>query len=76
MSQQLSPKALQLIEKMQQSELTESVIYEKIAKHAKGDENKETLRRLSREEQAHYEIWHKYTGKSMSPRRARFSGTA
>jgi len=71
MSQQLSPKALQLIEKMQQSELTESVIYEKIAKHAKGDENKETLRRLSREEQAHYEIWHKYTGKSMKPQKGK-----
>ena len=52
-----SPKALAIIKQMQQNELTESVIYEKIAKFAKGDENKATLLRLSQEEKAHYEIW-------------------
>ena len=46
----ISKEALATIKKMQQSELTESVIYEKIAEFAKGDENKETLKRLSREE--------------------------
>ena len=62
-----SPKALAIIKQMQQNELTESVIYEKIAKFAKGDENKATLLRLSREEKAHYEIWKKYTGIEMKP---------
>ena len=64
---QISEKALQVIRRMQQNELTESVIYEKIAAFAKGDENKETLRRLAREEKAHYQIWKKYTGIEMKP---------
>ena len=64
---QLSEKALEIIKKMQQNELTESVIYSEIAKFAKGDENKETLRRLAREEKAHYEIWKSYTDIEMKP---------
>ena len=55
MSKMISDKARKIILKMQQNELTESVIYEKIAKFAKGEENKETLKRLAREEKAHYE---------------------
>lgn len=65
MTEAISPKALAIIKKMQQNELTESVIYEKIAAFAKGDENKATLRRLGQEEKAHYEIWKKYTGLTM-----------
>ena len=41
----ISDQALAAIRKMQQSELTESVIYEEIAQFAKGIENKETLLR-------------------------------
>ena len=67
MNKNLSASSLAIIEKMQQSELTESVIYEKIAKSAKGEENKKTLSRLAREEKAHYEIWKRYTGKEMKP---------
>ena len=63
----ISKKALDIIKKMQQGELTESVIYEKISKFAKGEENKETLRRLASEERAHYEIWKKYTNIEMKP---------
>lgn len=67
MKKQLSEKALEIIKKMQQNELTESVIYSEIAKFAKGDENKETLQRLAREEMAHYEIWKSYTDIEMKP---------
>ena len=67
MSTTLSQEALTIIKKMQQSELTESVIYEKIAAFAKGDENKQTLLRLAREEKGHYEIWKKHTGLEMKP---------
>lgn len=65
MSKELSEKSLKIIKKMQQSELTESVIYEKIAKFAKGEENKKVLLRLAKEEKNHYEIWKKYTGVEM-----------
>ena len=69
MSKQLSKEALKIIKKMQQSEITESVIYEKIAKFAKGEENKKTLLRLAKEEKNHYEIWKKYTSIEMKPQK-------
>lgn len=67
MKKSVSQAAFAIIKKMQQSELTESVIYEEIAKFAKGDENKNVLMRLAKEEKAHYEIWKKYTGIEMKP---------
>ena len=67
MTSKVSEQALKIIRKMQQNELTESVIYEKISRFAKGEENKQTLRRLSQEEKAHYEIWKKYTHQEMKP---------
>ncbi len=67
MKKQLSITALNIIKKMQQSELTESYIYEAIAKFAKGEENKKVLHRLAKEEKAHYEIWKKYTDIEMKP---------
>lgn len=69
MKKELSSKALSIIKKMQQSELTESVIYEKIAKFAKGEDNKKTLQRLAKEEKSHYEIWKSYTGLEMKPQK-------
>ncbi|MBE6555902.1 MAG: rubrerythrin family protein [Ruminococcaceae bacterium] len=71
MSEAISPKAMAVIRRMQQNELTESVIYQKVAGFAKGKENKETLLRLSAEERAHYEIWRHYTGTEMKPRRGK-----
>ena len=71
MTKTLSPQAMKIVRSMQQNELTESVIYEKIAQFAKGEENKETLRRLAREEKAHYEIWKKYTGEELKPSKAK-----
>ena len=71
MNQTLSSAALAIIKKMQQNELTESVIYEKIARFAKGEENRKTLLRLAQEERAHYEIWKKYTGIEMKPEKAK-----
>ena len=69
MNGKLSPEALKIVRTMQRNELTESVIYEKIAAFAGGEENKKTLLRLAREERAHYEIWKKYTGLEMKPER-------
>lgn len=71
MNKNISSASLSIIKKMQQNELTESVIYESIAKFAKGEDNQKTLLRLSREEYAHYEIWKKYTGIEMKPEKAK-----
>ena len=53
MTTTISAKALEVITRMQQNELTESVIYEKIARFAKWEENRQTLLRLAKEERAH-----------------------
>ena len=71
MNKMISDAALSVIKKMQQNELTESVIYQEIAKFAKGDENKKTLLRLASEEKAHYEIWKGYTGIEMKPQKGK-----
>lgn len=65
----ISDAALSIIKKMQQNELTESVIYEEIAKFAKGEENKQVLLRLAHDEKAHYYVWQKYTGLNMKPQK-------
>lgn len=71
MAKEISKKAMEIVRKMQQNELTESVIYAEIAKFAKGEENKKTLLRLSAEEKAHYEIWKSYTGVEMKPQKGK-----
>lgn len=71
MERQISQKALEIIKKMQQNELTESVIYQEISRFAKGEENKQVLHRLAKEEKAHYEIWKKYTGMEMKPEKGK-----
>ena len=71
MTKSVSDAALKIIKKMQLNELTESVIYKKIAKFAKGEENKKTLERLGNEEKAHYEIWKGYTGVEMKPKKGK-----
>jgi len=67
MAKHVSEDVLRIIRCMQQNELTESVIYERIAAFIKDKENKATLLRLAQEEKAHYEIWKRYTGVDMKP---------
>ena len=67
MEKKISPEAYKILKKMQQSEITESVVYKKIAKFAKGEENKKTLERLASEEENHAKIWEKYTGLKLKP---------
>lgn len=69
MKEKISAAAMAIIRKMQRNELTESIIYEKIARYAKGEENRRTLLRLAAEEKSHYHIWKQYTKSEMKPRR-------
>jgi len=71
MTNNVSAAVLAIIKRMQQNELTESVIYEKIAAFTKEEENKQTLLRLAREEKAHYHIWKNYTGLEMKPEKGK-----
>ena len=69
MSTAISSAAAAIIRRMQQNELNESVIYEKVAAFSSGEQNRQTLLRLSREEKAHYLIWSKYTDAQLKPQR-------
>lgn len=65
----ISTQSLSIIKKMQQNEITESAIYEKISSKIKNEHNKKTLLRLSKEEKAHYDIWLSYTNEEMKPKK-------
>ena len=69
MAKMISREAKKILLKMQKNELTESFIYDGIAKFAKGEENKEVLHRLAQEERNHYEVWKHYTQQEMKPKK-------
>ena len=69
MAKMISQEAKKILLKMQKNELTESFIYDGIAKFAKGEENKEVLHRLAQEERNHYEVWKHYTQQEMKPKK-------
>lgn len=71
MEHNISAESMRIIKRMQQNEITESRIYENIAKFAKGEENKKTLLRLAAEEKAHCAIWKTYTGLDLKPEKAK-----
>ena len=71
MTHNVSPEALDIIRKMQQNELDEGIIYKNIAAFAKGKENRRTLLRLAKEENAHCQVWKKYTSEDPRPSRGK-----
>ena len=71
LAETISKESLELIRQMQQGECTEAEIYRRIASRMKDGENKNTLLRLSGEEQRHCNIWKRYTGVDVQPERAK-----
>ena len=71
MTKTVSPETLAIIRKMQQNEMDEGIIYKNIASFAKGKENRRTLLRLAREENAHCQVWKTYTGEDMQPNKGK-----
>ena len=71
MTKTVSPETLAIIRTMQQNELDEGIIYKNIAAFAKGKENRRTLLRLAKEENAHCQVWKAYTGEEMKPNKAK-----
>lgn len=67
----ISDKTLTYLLAMQQDELDESVIYSKIARTVKDENNRSVLERISADERSHYEVWKHYTGRELKPRRLR-----
>lgn len=67
MDKQLRKKLL----RFQRNEITESIVYEKLAQIEKNPENKEVLLRISADERRHYDILRKHTGQNVRPSRRR-----
>ncbi|MFA5513437.1 MAG: VIT1/CCC1 transporter family protein [Sphaerochaetaceae bacterium] len=65
----LSPNAHKIILGMQVNELTESIVYKKIADLVKDEHNKSVLIKIADEEYRHYKIWKKYTKTETKPKK-------
>lgn len=53
----------------QRSEITEHIVYERLARTVRQPDNRKILERISRDEFRHYEFWKKYTGEEVKPSR-------
>ena len=53
--------------RFQRNEITESILYERLASIEKDEINRKTLRLIAAEEKSHYAILKKYTGKEIGP---------
>jgi VIT1/CCC1 family predicted Fe2+/Mn2+ transporter len=71
MNKTLTPKQIGLIKSFQRNEITEHLIYLKLAKITKDANNAAVLERIGREEKVHYEIWKSYTGVDVQPNMAK-----
>lgn len=60
-------KFIKLLKKLQADELTEKLIYMRIAKGISNIEDKNTLTLIANEEQKHYDVWKKYTKCDVKP---------
>lgn len=65
----LSEKTRKIILGMQVNEVTEALVYEKIAKQIKDEHNKEVVLKIAAEERRHAKIWQKYTEVEAKPKR-------
>ncbi|MEG1774092.1 MAG: VIT1/CCC1 family protein, partial [Oscillospiraceae bacterium] len=67
----VSASTTALLRAMQQNEVDEHAIYQRISATVKDEANRTTLLKISAEEQAHGKLWEKYTGISPAPRKRR-----
>lgn len=62
----ISERVMAAVERSQKNEISEFIIYSKLAGMAKG-ENRKAIARIANEEKKHYEFWKSVTGKEMQP---------
>ncbi|MCB2214367.1 VIT1/CCC1 transporter family protein [bacterium] len=53
----------------QKTEITEYLVYQKIAKRIKDEDNRRIIEKIGDDEKRHYDIWKGYTGKDVKPNR-------
>ncbi len=64
---QISEKTLKLVYQLQKAEMTEYIVYQRIAKRIKDDENRSILLNIAKQEKAHADIWKSFTKKEAKP---------
>jgi len=64
----ISDETRRIILLMQQNELTESIIYTRIAAVVKSDREKQMLLKIAAEEKSHEGLWKKYTTQDVRPK--------
>ncbi|MDD3822721.1 MAG: VIT1/CCC1 transporter family protein [Sphaerochaetaceae bacterium] len=67
----LSNDVRRIVLKMQLGEITESIVYARVARFVKDEHNREVLLRIAAEEKQHGEIWQSYTKVALKPKRLR-----
>jgi len=67
----LSPEIKKTILSFQQSERTEALVYDRLAKMTKTAHNREVLQKIANEEHGHAKIWEQIAGEYIGPNRLR-----
>lgn len=68
---ELSQDTLKSLIIAQRNEVTESLVYHKIARFLKDDKNREVINRIADEEAYHASIWESYTKQKVKPRKVK-----
>lgn len=63
----LKPETIKIIKQFQKNEITESIIYYKLAKREKIENNKKVLEQIAKEEEEHHNFWKQYTQEETKP---------
>ncbi|MCB9361819.1 VIT1/CCC1 transporter family protein [Candidatus Woesearchaeota archaeon] len=63
----LSSKMLEQLKQAQRNEITEHLVYQRLAELEKDPKNKKVLIAISKDERSHYFFWKKHTGVTMEP---------
>lgn len=69
----LTPQVIEEFVCFQRNEITESIVYERLASIEKDESNRNVLKQISQEEKAHYSVLKRYTGKDVTPDRKRIA---
>ncbi|MBC7131430.1 rubrerythrin family protein, partial [Candidatus Bathyarchaeota archaeon] len=65
----LNKETVKALLEAQRNEITEHIIYARLANSIKNTHNREILKRISEDELRHYNFWRKYTEKDVKPSR-------
>ncbi len=68
---EIDAATLKQVLRFQYLELTEALIYEKLAKREKNAQNRKVLQQIADDEVRHYEFWKEYSGQEVAPSRLR-----